>query len=83
MKKRLLTATISALAVLMFAAGAQARSHHGGKTCVEILKSKDVMMDKGKAHVFVVNMNGHEMVAIPADMIPDPLHQQLFTVEGQ
>ena len=83
MKKRLLVAAMSSIAVLLFAAGAQAKYHHGSRTCVEVLKAKGVMMDKGKAHVFVVNMNGHMMVAIPAEMIPDPLHQQLFTVEGQ
>ena len=82
MKKPILAAAISVVAVLSFAASAQAR-HRSGATCVQVLKSKDVTMEKGRAHVFVVNMNGHMMVAIPADMVPDPLHQQLFTVEGQ
>lgn len=81
MKKRVLAAAVIALiAVPLFAAGAEAKSHHG-KTCVEIIKSQDVTMDKGKTHVYVVNMNGQKMVAIPADMAPDPLHQQLFTYQ--
>jgi hypothetical protein len=36
-------------------------------------------MDGKTATVYVVKMNGHVMVAIPEENIPDALHQQLFT----
>ncbi|PNG25272.1 hypothetical protein [Methylocella silvestris] len=49
---------------------------------VQLLKSQQATFENGsKATVYVVKMNGHTMVAIPAENIPDALHQQLFTVK--
>lgn len=77
MSKRLLTAALVTAAVL-FAATAEAKKH---MMEVEMVKSQEVTMTDGsKATVYVVKMNGHTMVAIPEDKIPDALHQQLFTV---
>ena len=76
MSKRLLTAALVTAAVL-FAATAEAKH----MMQVEMVKSQEVTMTDGsKATVYVVKMNGHTMVAIPEDKIPDALHQQLFTV---
>ena len=78
MSKRLITAALVTAAVL-FAATAEAK--HGKMMRVEMVKSQEVTMDGGKkATVYVVKMDGHVMVAIPEDAIPDALHQQLFTV---
>jgi hypothetical protein len=78
MSKRLITAALVTAAVL-FAATAEAK--HGKMMQVELVKSQEVTMDGGKkATVYVVKMDGHVMVAIPEDSIPDALHQQIFTV---
>lgn len=78
MPKRLITAALVTAAVL-FALAAEAR--HGKMMKVEMVKSQEVTMaDGSKATVYVVKMEGHTMVAIPEDKIPDALHQQLFTV---
>lgn len=79
MSKRLITAALVTAAVL-FSATADAKKH-GKMMEVEMVKSQEVTMDGGKkATVYVVKMDGHVMVAIPEDAIPDALHQQLFTV---
>jgi hypothetical protein len=78
MNKRLITAALVTAAVL-FAVTAEAK--HGKMIRVEMLKSQEVTMAGGeKATVYIVKMDGHTMVAIPEDKIPDALHQQLFTV---
>ncbi len=76
MSKRLITAALVTAAVL-FAVTAEAK--HGKMMQVEMVKSQDVTMDGKTATVYVVKMNGHVMVAIPEENIPDALHQQLFT----
>jgi hypothetical protein len=78
MPKRLITAALITAAVL-FAATAEAK--HGKMMKVEMVKSQEVTMEGGKsATVYVVKMNGHTMIAIPEESIPDALHQQLFKV---
>ncbi|MGO9675547.1 MAG: hypothetical protein ACLPSF_15505 [Methylocella sp.] len=76
MSKRFITAALVTAAVLT---AATAEAKHMMQ--VEMVKSQEVTLaDGGKATVYVVKMNGHTMVAIPEDKIPDALHQQLFTV---
>jgi hypothetical protein len=78
MSKRLITAALVTAAVLL---SATAEAKHGKMMKVEMIKSQEVTMDGGKkATVYVVKMDGHVMIAIPEDAIPDALHQQLFTV---
>lgn len=80
MAKRLITAALVTAAVL-FAVGAEA-AKHGKMMRVEVMKSQEATMENGsKATVYIVKMNGHTMVAIPEEGIPDALHQQLFTVD--
>lgn len=70
---------VPAIAMFLLATGAEAKYHHHGKMMmVEILRSKEIRMKKGMARVFVVNMNGHKMIAIPADMVPDDLIKGLY-----
>ncbi|MEJ0096423.1 MAG: hypothetical protein WDN46_24350 [Methylocella sp.] len=79
MYKRLITAALAITAIL-FAASAEAK--HGKMIKVEMVKSQEVTMEGGKSGtVYVVKMNGHTMIAIPEESIPDALHQQLFKVE--
>jgi hypothetical protein len=79
MNKRLITAALVTVAVLFAVAAAEAK--HGKMMKVEMVKSQEVSMEGGKkATVYVVKMNGHTMIAIPEESIPDALHQQLFTV---
>ncbi len=77
MPKHLISAAV-VVAAIVFAVAADAK---GKMMSVEMVKSQEVTMAEGvKATVYVVKMNGHTMVAIPEDKIPDALHQQLFTV---
>jgi hypothetical protein len=74
MSKRLITAAFVAAAMFAFAAEAKMME-------VEMLKSQEVTLADGtKTTVYVVKMDGHTMVALPEDKIPDALHQQLFKV---
>lgn len=75
MSRRLMTAVLVTAATL-FAVAAEAKK----MMQVEMVKSQEVTMDGKKATVYVVKMNGHTMIAIPEENIPDALHQQLFTV---
>lgn len=79
MSKRLITAALATAAIL-FAASAEAKKGGHHMMMVEMMKKQDVTIDGKTATVFVVKMNGHMMVAIPEENIPDALHQQLFTV---
>ena len=76
--KPLITAALLTAAVF-YAATAEAK--HGKTMQVEMVKSQEATMADGStATVYVIKMNGHTIVAIPEDKIPDALHQQLFTV---
>jgi hypothetical protein len=53
--------------------------HHHHFVSVEMMRAATATMTDGtKLHVEIVKMNGHTMVAIPMDDLPDYLHQQLF-----
>ncbi len=80
MKKFVLAIGIPVVAMFFLATGAEAKYHHrhGKMMMVEILHSKQMHMKKGMAKVFLVNMNGHKMIAIPAEMAPDDLTKGLY-----
>jgi EAL domain-containing protein (putative c-di-GMP-specific phosphodiesterase class I) len=80
-------ATIAAgsLALALFASSnanaAMAMSHHHHRTSVEMMGHTTATLNDGtKLDVDIVKMDGHMMVAIPADELPDYLHQQIFHV---
>jgi len=81
-----LKATLAACA-LAFAfaatnANAAAMHHHHHRMMVEMMDHTTATLNDGtKLDVDVVKMNGHMMVAIPADELPDYLHQQIFRVQ--
>ncbi len=80
-------ATIAAgsLALALFAstgANAAAMHHHRHRMSVEMMGHTTATLNDGtKLNVDIVKMNGHMMVAIPADELPDYLHQQIFQVQ--
>ena len=74
MLKRVIPAAILGAALFAAAGAAEAKMME-----VELVKQQEVTLaDGAKATVYVVKMDGHMMVALPADKIPDGLHQQLF-----
>ena len=79
-------ATIAAgsLALALFAsasANAAAMHHHHHRMSVEMMGHSTATLNDGtKLDVDIVKMDGHMMVAIPADELPDYLHQQIFRV---
>ncbi len=75
-KKRLVASALLASSLLLTAT---AEATHRKMMQMEVVKSQQVTMEHGsKAIVHVVKMNGHLMVVIPRERIPDPLYQQLF-----
>jgi hypothetical protein len=79
-------ATIAAgsLALALFAStGANAAAmHHHHRMSVEMMGHTTATLNDGtKLDVDIVKMDGHMMVAIPADELPDYLHQQIFRVQ--
>jgi hypothetical protein len=81
-------ATIAAgsLAFALFAStGANAAAmhhHHHHRMSVEMMGHTTATLNDGtKLDVDIVKMDGHMMVAIPADELPDYLHQQIFRVQ--
>jgi hypothetical protein len=79
-------ATIAAgsLALALFAsasANAASMHHHHHRMSVEMMGHSTATLNDGtKLDVDIVKMDGHMMVAIPADELPDYLHQQIFRV---
>ena len=78
-------ATLAACSLVfaLAATGADAASmHHHHHVMVDMMGHTTAMLKDGtKLDVDVVKMNGHMMVAIPADELPDYLHQQIFRVQ--
>ncbi|ACK49826.1 hypothetical protein Msil_0856 [Methylocella silvestris BL2] len=71
-----LTGSLLACGVL-FSGAAEAK--HGKMMQVELINMQRATMENGaKATVYVVKMDGHMMVAIPANHISDSLRRQLF-----
>jgi hypothetical protein len=61
-------------------AGAATRHHH--HMSVEMMGHTTATLNDGtKLDVDIVKMNGHMMIAIPAEELPDYLHQQIFRVQ--
>jgi hypothetical protein len=78
-------ATIAAgsLALALFASASAnaAAMHHHHRMSVEMMGHTTATLNDGtKLDVDIVKMDGHMMVAIPADELPDYLHQQIFRV---
>ncbi|HEY0144780.1 MAG: hypothetical protein WDN29_05740 [Methylovirgula sp.] len=79
------TIAASSLALAFFAStGANAAMHHHHhRMSVEMMGHTTATLNDGtKLDVDIVKMNGHMMVAIPADELPDYLHQQIFHVQN-
>ncbi len=77
-------ATLAAcsLAFALATTGASAATHHHHRMSVEMMGHTTATLNDGtKLDVDIVKMNGHMMVAIPADELPDYLHQQIFRVQ--
>lgn len=80
-------ATIAAgsLALALFAstnANAAMSHHHHHRMSVEMMGHTTATLNDGtKLDVDIVKMDGHMMVAIPAEELPDYLHQQIFRVQ--
>jgi hypothetical protein len=78
-KRYVLAFSFPAIALLLFATHAEAKSHsHGRMVMVKILHSKMVHMKKGMARIFIVEMNGHRMIAFPENMVPDELLKGVY-----
>jgi len=79
-----LKATLAAcsLAFAFVATNADAAVRHHHRVTVEMMEHTTATLKDGtKLDVDVVKMNGHMMIAIPADELPDYLHQQIFRVQ--
>ena len=70
-----------ALALFVSTDANAAMHHHHHRMSVEMMGHTTATLNDGtKLNVDIVKMNGHVMVAIPADELPDYLHQQIFHV---
>lgn len=74
-------AAIGAIAFALFAAtGANAAVHrHHHHMMIEMMGHTTATMKDGtKLDVDIIQIGGHKMIAIPAEELPDYLHQQIF-----
>jgi hypothetical protein len=76
------TLAAGSLALALFASSnANAAMHHHHSMTVEMMGHTTATLNDGtKLDVDIVKMDGHMMVAIPANELPDYLHQQIFKV---
>ena len=74
-KTQILAASFAAVLALFAASSAEAAIRH----MVQVYKTMQVTTQDGrKLDLEVVKMNGHMMVLVPEDAMPDFFHQQLF-----
>jgi hypothetical protein len=80
-KTKIAAISAAAAVALLVASSADAAHHHHHMMKVEMMGHTTATMNDGtKLDVDIVKVNGHMMVMIPAEELPDYLHQQIFKV---